>query len=168
MNAAEMERLYDAHAAGVFHYLMSFTRGEADARDLLQDLFVRLAATNSKETLRHEKSFVYRLAHNLAVDWLRRQQSKRVAEELLAGSAASDRLDAIDPDMAALSGQLARALNTLPEEQRSVLQLKLWEGMTFEEIAAVQGIPLNTAASRHRYGLEKLRTVLRPIYEELT
>lgn len=168
MNAAELERLYDAHAAGVYHYLMSFTRGEADARDLLQELFIKLAVTTSHGVLRHEKAFVYRLAHNLAVDWLRCQRTQRVAEERLAESAEADHLGAVDPDMVALSAQLAQALNTLPEEQRSVLQLKLWEGMTFEEIAAVQGIPLNTAASRHRYGLEKLRTLLRPIYEELT
>ncbi len=47
------------------------------------------------------------------------------------------------------------------------MQLKLWDGLTFEEIAEAQKIPLNTAASRYRYGLDKLRTLLRPIYEEL-
>ena len=55
----------------------------------------------------------------------------------------------------------------LPDEQRTIIQLKLWDGLTFEESAEAQGVPLNTAASRYRYGLEKLRTLLRPLYEEL-
>ena len=58
-------------------------------------------------------------------------------------------------------------MQTLPDDQRTVVQLRLWDGLTFEEIAEAQGIPLNTAASRYRYGLEKLRTLLRPLYKEL-
>ena len=45
--------------------------------------------------------------------------------------------------------------------------LKLWLDMTFEEIAETQGIPLNTAASRYRYAIDKLRTRLRPLYDEI-
>jgi RNA polymerase sigma-70 factor (ECF subfamily) len=58
-------------------------------------------------------------------------------------------------------------LAALPSEQRSVVHLKLWEGRSFLDIAAILQIPANTAASRYRYGLDKLRTLLRPIYEEL-
>jgi RNA polymerase sigma-70 factor (ECF subfamily) len=68
---------------------------------------------------------------------------------------------------AELARRLTHALAILPLEQRSVAQLKLWDGLTFEEIAEVQGIPLNTAASRYRYALEKLRSELRPLYDEL-
>ena len=59
------------------------------------------------------------------------------------------------------------ALNELPAEQRTVAQLKLWDGLTFDEIARAQGIPLNTAASRYRYAIDKLRALLRPLYEEI-
>ena len=72
-----------------------------------------------------------------------------------------------DPDQAEFAKRLEAALALLPMEQRSVAQLKLWDGLTFEEIAEVQGIPLNTAASRYRYALEKLRSELRPLYDEL-
>jgi len=48
-----------------------------------------------------------------------------------------------------------------------VLHLKLWEGLTFEVIAETLGIPPNTAASRYRYGIDKLQSRLRPLYEEL-
>jgi RNA polymerase sigma-70 factor (ECF subfamily) len=58
-------------------------------------------------------------------------------------------------------------VESLPDEQRAVVELKLFDGLTFEEIAEVQGVPLNTAASRWRYGIERLRAILRPIYEEI-
>jgi len=49
----------------------------------------------------------------------------------------------------------------------AVVHLKLWEGLTFAEIAATLDIPPNTAASRYRYGLDKLRERLRPLYDEI-
>ena len=51
-------------------------------------------------------------------------------------------------------------LSRLPEEQLTVVVLKVWHGMTFAEIATALDIPANTAASRYRYAMEKLRTWL--------
>jgi len=48
-----------------------------------------------------------------------------------------------------------------------VVHLKLWEGLTFEQIAGTLDIPLNTAASRYRYGIDKLRGHLRLLYDEI-
>ena len=161
---SQLEYLYDAHAAGLFRYFIGFVRCEADAKDLLQELFIRLAAQPLPEAVGSERAFLWRMAHNLAIDWLRRHQVRRRAEaaapvEIFATHA--------DPDQAELARRLTLALAGLPLEQRSVAQLKLWDGLTFEEIAEVQGIPLNTAASRYRYALEKLRSELRPLYDEL-
>jgi RNA polymerase sigma-70 factor (ECF subfamily) len=72
-----------------------------------------------------------------------------------------------DPDESAFRLGLAEALGELPEDQRSVVHLKLWEGLTFEAIARLLDIPPNTAASRYRYGIDKLRARLRPLYEEI-
>ena len=58
-------------------------------------------------------------------------------------------------------------MGELPSDRRAVVHLKLWVGLTFEAIAELLGIPLNTAASRYRYGLDKLRVRLRPLYEEI-
>jgi len=55
----------------------------------------------------------------------------------------------------------------LPEDQRAVVHLKLWENLTFEQIATTLEISPNTAASRYRYGLDKLRALLRPLYDEI-
>ncbi len=55
----------------------------------------------------------------------------------------------------------------LPADQRAVVHLKLWEHLTFDEIAQALDLSANTAASRYRYGIDKLREALRPIYEEI-
>ena len=167
MNNHELERLYDAHASGLFHYLVTFTKTEADARDLLQEIFIRLARGESRG-MQSDKAFLYRLAHNLAIDWLRRRKVRWDSEEQLIRELESGGDQrAPQPDAALLALRFAAALKSLPDEQRTVVQLKLWDGLTFEEIADAQGIPLNTVASRHRYALAKLRTLLRPLYEEL-
>ena len=72
-----------------------------------------------------------------------------------------------DPDEQEFRRALAEALGELPPDQRAVVHLKLWEGLTFEQIADALEIPMNTAASRYRYGLDKLRDRLRPLYEEI-
>jgi RNA polymerase sigma-70 factor (ECF subfamily) len=166
MNDRKLEEIYDAHASGLFHYLVTFTKTEADARDLLQELFIKLA--RGVEIKRQsERAFLYRLAHNLAIDWLRRRKARWDSEERLLAELDVGRQRAADPDAELLARSFAEAMRTLPDEQRSVVQLKLWDELTFEEIATVQGIPLKTAASRYRYALEKLRTLLRPLYAQL-
>ena len=166
MNDRELERIYDAHASGLFHYLVSFTRAEPDARDLLQELFIKLARGNALEA-RSETAFLYRMAHNLAIDWLRRRAAREESEERLFHEVNGASQRAPDQDARLLARRFAQAMETLPVEQRTIAQLKLWDGLTFEQIAEAQGIPLNTAASRYRYALDKLRALLRPIYEEL-
>ena len=58
-------------------------------------------------------------------------------------------------------------MKELPPDQRAVVHLKLWERLTFEQIAETLEISPNTAASRYRYAIDKLRERLRPIYEEI-
>jgi len=166
MNDRDLSRIYDAHAPGLFRYLAAFTKAEPDARDLLQELFIKLARQQRIE-VRSEKAFLYKLAHNLAIDWLRHLKATRDLEERLSAELTGGSQPAPDPDALLLAQRFAEAMGKLPDEQRTIVQLKLGEGLTFEEIAEAQGIPLNTAASRYRYGLDKLRTLLRPIYEEL-
>ena len=165
--SANIERLYDEHAGPLFAFLLNFTRDEADTRDLLQELFIKLAREPGLLAgVRTERAFLMRLAHNAAVDLMRRRATRDRAKEGLAAEimpfAPVD-----DPDEQVFRQELAAALGELPGEQRAVVHLKLWEGLTFEEIASVLEIPPNTAASRYRYGLDKLRGRLRPLYEEI-
>ncbi len=163
----ELARLYDAHAGALFAFAMTLTRSEADSRDLLQDLFRRLATTSLPPDLRDERRWLLRSVHNLAVDGIRRREVQGRAQTKLAEESLELFATVSDPDEAVFRRALADALGTLPAEQRGVVHLKLWEGLTFERIAELLEIPLNTAASRYRYGLDKLRDQLRPLYDEI-
>jgi len=164
----DIERLYDKHAQPLYAFLLNFTRDEADTRDLLQEIFVKLAREPKLLAgVREERAFLIRLAHNAAVDLMRRRGTRGRMKENLAAEMISPFAPAGDPDEKYFRDELAAALAELPEEQRAVLHLKLWEELTFEEIAAALDISPNTAASRYRYGLDKLRDRLRPIYEEI-
>lgn len=164
----DLRQLYDEHAPALFAFLLNFTRRDADARDVLQELFGKLIAHPERLAGVHEmRRFLLRLAHRQAIDTHRRRATH---EAVLARAAAEPpalfSLSA-NPDEAAFRAALAGALAELPAEQRAVVHLKLWEQMTFAEIAAALDIPANTAASRYRYGLDKLQALLRPLYEEL-
>lgn len=163
----EIERLYDEHAQSLFAYLLNFTRDEADTRDLLQEIFVKIAREPALlKSVRDERAFLIRLAHNAAIDLIRRHGRRERTKENFAAETISVFAAATDPDEQIYRDELSAALADLPEDQRAVVHLKLWENQTFEQIAAALDIPPNTAASRYRYGIDKLRARLRPLYEE--
>ena len=164
----DIERLYDEHAQPLYAFLLNFTRDEADTRDLLQDIFIKLAREPKLLAgVRDEHAFLIRLAHNAAIDLIRRRGTRERTRENFAAEIISPFAPAGDPDEKLFRDELAGALAGLPPDQRAVVHLKLWEGLTFEEIAATLEIPANTAASRYRYALDKLRDRLRPLYEEI-
>ncbi len=169
MRGPELRRLYDEHAQALYAFLLNLTRDEADTRDLLQDLFVKLARKPEPLAgVRDIRAFLIRLAHNSAIDLIRRRGTRDKTREQFAAESISPFAPASDPDKQTFRAALADALAGLPTEQRAVVHLKLWEGLTFEQIADALDIPLNTAASRYRYGLDKLRERLRPLYDEIT
>ena len=165
---ADIERLYDEHAQALFAFLLSFTRDEEDTRDVLQEVFVKFARQpDLLRAARDERAFLLRLAHNAAVDLMRRRRTRAKNHEQFGAENIPSFAPSTDPDESAFRQELAAALGELPPDQRAVVHLKLWAGLTFEQIATALEIPLNTAASRYRYGLDKLRSRLRPIYEEI-
>lgn len=167
MASPTLEQLYHEHAQALFAFLLNLTRNETDTHDLLQQIFVKLA--NSPDLLknvRERRGFLIRLAHNLAIDSIRRRGSRDKNHEAFSAE-LSIFAHSTDPDEQSFRNGLTRAMAELPEEQRAVVHLKLWEGLTFEEIARALEISTNTAGSRYRYGLDKLRERLRPLYDEI-
>jgi RNA polymerase sigma-70 factor, ECF subfamily len=163
----DLQRLYDEHAQALFAFLLNLTRSETDTHDLLQEIFTRLAREPGLlGGAREERAFLIRLAHNAAIDLMRRRGTRQKYHDQFAEELTIFAIEG-QPDEAAFRESLSRALAELPEEQRSVVHLKLWEHLTFEQIADTLDISPNTAASRYRYGLDKLRERLRPIYEEI-
>jgi len=164
----DLTRLYDEHVQALFAFLLNLTRNEPDTRDLLQELFVKVAQQPALLTgVREERAFLLRLVHNAAIDLMRRRGARERNYEQLASESACAFADAATPDEQAFRQALSEALGELPAEQRAVVHLKLWEGLTFEAIARMLDVSLNTAASRYRYGLDKLRQRLRPLYDEI-
>ena len=131
------------------------------AEDVVHDAFCKFIESREKLKLAGSlKSFLATCVINLARDKLRARKLHTCdPDEVTAES-----LDTNEPDHEAIFGEQARDLNRaisqLSYEQREVIMLHLQGDMKFREIAGLQGISINTAKSRYRYGLEKLRTVL--------
>lgn len=141
---------------------------EEDARDVCQDTFLR--AFRALPGFKGEAKFsswVYRIALNLCRDWMRRQRRSPTVqspegtdlEELAAEHGPAESIE----DLVArrqLSAVVAEAMALLPEEQRTAIVLKEYQGMTFQEIADIQGCPLSTVKTRLYQGLSVLRRQL--------
>ncbi len=168
LTAAELERIHDEHVVAMFRHGLAVLRDEAAVRDVLQDVFLKLAEGRvDLATVENQRSYLLRMVHHAALDLLRRRKVRQDHVEKQSAAPAGFFETQQDPDREAYRRQLEVALAELPEEQRVVVVLKLWQERTFDEISEICGIPLNTAASRYRYGLDKLRALLRPLYEEL-
>jgi RNA polymerase sigma-70 factor (ECF subfamily) len=166
--APSLEELYDQHASALFGFLLNLLRNESDARDVLQDVFIKIAQRPQLlVNLTDTRAFLLRLAHNSAIDIIRRQSTRTRNYDALAKESLDLFAEAASPDEQVFRQTLSEALEELPPDQRAVVHLKLWERLTFETIADTLDISPNTAASRYRYAIDKLRDRLRPIYEEI-
>jgi RNA polymerase sigma-70 factor (ECF subfamily) len=128
----------------------------ADAEDIVQDAFVRFWR---RERSIENRALLYAAVRSAALDRLRSEQ-RRVRRE---ATVALDGAEHFEPQFAELDeGQqlLAQAVERLPGEQREVVILKIWNELTFAEIAGVLEISQNTAASRYRYALGALKKTL--------
>jgi RNA polymerase sigma-70 factor, ECF subfamily len=138
---------------------------EDDARDVCQETFLR--AFRALPGFKGEAKFsswVYRIALNLCRDWIRRQRRAPVVQlpedvdplEIAAETEPSESIE----DLVArreLSAVVKRVMALLPEEQRTAIILKEYHGMTFQEIADLQGCPLSTVKTRLYQGLAVVR-----------
>jgi len=165
LKTRDLERIYDEHGVVMFRHGMTLLRDRAAVHDVIQDVFLRLAeGRGDAGVLENERAYLLKMVHHAAIDRIRKAKVRGEDREV-RGIELFEHTP--DPDREAFRRELERALRKLPDEQRDVVVLKLWQELTFEEISIICDIPLNTAASRYRYGLEKLRTLLRPVYEEL-
>lgn len=154
------DELYDRYGEKMYHYLALRLGSIQDAEDVLQETFCRLARYSMRWAfVRDPKAFVFTALRNEANRFLARRARRRTVGISDAGD--RDRLAFVMDDPADVpSTDLARALAGLPDEQREVVVLKIFQDFSFKEIASLCGLSINTAASRYRYGIEKLRSTL--------
>ena len=154
LSAEEVRRLYDQHGPALVAYARGFLPDAAAAEDVVHQVFLRLLS--AELTMPDAPvAYVYRAVRNAALN--ARRNGLRLVELDPQSSIFRHRGGNREAALA-----LERALAELPEEQREVVVMRVWSGLTLEEIAAATTKPLNTAASRYRYALEKLREKLRP------
>jgi len=142
---------------------------EEDARDVAQETFLRaFRALPGFKGQAKFSSWIYRIALNLCRDWIRRKRRTPVSqmpEDVdLADLAAEQEPSESVEDLVArreLSAVVEEAMTILPEEQRTAVILKEYHGMTFQEIADLQGVPLSTVKTRLYQGLSVLRKHLK-------
>jgi RNA polymerase sigma-70 factor, ECF subfamily len=135
-----------------------WTNSRADAEDIVQEAFIRLWR---RQHSIENRALLYATVRSTALDRLRSDQRRARREAVVAQDGAGH----FEPEFAALDeGQqlLAAAVERLPNEQREVVILKIWNELTFAEIGNILEISQNTAASRYRYALGALKKTLQP------
>jgi len=148
---------YGAYAARLLQYAKSLLRSQAEAEDVVHDVFIGMArqlATGNPP--REMAAYLYTGVRHRSLDRLRRRRETPL-------EAADVELIAAPPgDLERIEQQrvLNRALLALPAEQAEVVILRTWHDLDFRAIAELQGTALSTALSRYQYGLDKLRKEL--------
>jgi len=158
---ASFAELYDLCAARCHHYLATVFGSRDVADDVLQDTFLRLVQNRLRlARVDDPVAYVFIVARNEAMRTLRRLfRARKKRPDVCLDSFFADRIseDISRREMAEL---VWRALLELAPEQKEVVELKIYSGLTFRQIAEITGVPLPTAATRFRAALERLRTKL--------
>ncbi len=170
------ETLLNRHQQQVYSKILFIVRDSELANDLFQDTFIKVVDTLKKGKYNEEGKFlpwVMRIAHNLSIDHFRRGKKMR----MLRATEQFDVFDTIQTDELHAEDRIIRdqihqdardLLETLPEEQRAVVHMRIERELSFQEIADETGVSINTALGRMRYALINLRRAMDESGIELT
>ncbi len=151
--------LYDRLGSRLIGAARTMSGSIRDAEDVVQDVFVELARSRKRLAgITDLEAYMFTMVRNAV-----RRRGRRAAVDrraLLAIAETRRAAGAFTATTELPDDELAAAVAALPTDQRDVIALKIDGGLTFAEIAAVMATSLNTAASRYRYALEKLRAAL--------
>ena len=161
------ETLYARHRGALYRYLTRQARDGEIANDLFQEVWSRVIVNRSRYEPRAKfRTFLFTLAHNCFIDHCRRTKSRPTGLRIEDADDA-DLLPAAEdtqPDTAVSRDETSRryraALATLPPEQRDVYLLHEESDLSLEEIARITGVGAETAKSRLRYAVAKLKAAL--------
>ncbi len=164
----DWKQCFDQISPNLVLYARQLTPSPADAEDVVQMAFVRWwrrFPNGDKENI----PLLYAAVRTIALD-LRRSDTRRAKREAVSEIAVpgedSPTFDA-PPEQKETAAIVTDALSKLPEDQREVVTLKLWGGLTFQEIATALGLSINTVAGRYRYALNHLQKHLSPLKDDL-
>jgi RNA polymerase sigma-70 factor (ECF subfamily) len=155
-----LREAYDLCGRDMLLFARALTNGNLpDAEDCLQECFIRVwEGRRHLAEVRNIRAYLFTTLRNVFLNHqraeareMRRRADRAEMPGLVLAGPADERIE---------PARLDKALTALPLEQRQVVILKVWGGLTLAEIAGVLDEPENTVASRYRYGLDKLRRLL--------
>lgn len=168
-DATAFDLLYARHKGALFRYCLRHCRSRSTAEETFQDVWMRVIGARQRYQRRAMfTTWLYRIAHNRIIDGYRSDNSGKFQsldddDDEIGALPAADRND--EPDRRLASGRQAARLRTLlaelPAEQRDVFLLHEEAGLGLEAIAELSGVGRETAKSRLRYALSKLRAALK-------
>jgi RNA polymerase sigma-70 factor, ECF subfamily len=155
-DSAALDWIWDAYATRLLAFATALLRSRHDAEETLQNVFVKIAQNRTRLAVaRSLKAYLFTMTRNEAMTLACQRNRREIPVDPASfGLLPADPAHPPAPDEAEAA---ARHLAALPEKQREVIVLKIFQDMTFDEISISLRISLNTAASRYRYGLEKLK-----------
>lgn len=149
-------RLYDQHGASVYRYALMLLADPAAAEDAVQQVFTALLRPAATIGFDHEAHYLRRAVRNECFSTLRRRKVRN--EDSTRSLLEPAGTDPVAPEERIA---LERAIRALPVDQREVVHLHVFEGLTFREIAEQAGESINTVAGRYRYALARLSKLLK-------
>jgi RNA polymerase sigma-70 factor, ECF subfamily len=156
-NASDWQFWLNRHGPALLLLARQFAPTQADAEDVVQDAFVRF--WRSHATVTDPSAYLYSCVKHCALDRLRGRE-RRLRREERAARPEAEPLFVSPVEQAERTALIQSALAALPTEQAEVLVMKIWGGLSFPQIAAATQTSPNTAASRYRYALARMRQVL--------
>lgn len=146
----------ERHGAALVLYARQWSASAADAEDAMQAGFLKFWRTRHRA--KDEVAYLYACVRGAAMDQSRSQRRRIVRESNLTTPESSPFEPALE--QAERNAAIEAALADLPADQREIVVMRLWGGLTFAQIGQALDIPFPTAASRYRYALQRLETDL--------
>jgi RNA polymerase sigma-70 factor (ECF subfamily) len=160
--------LIKRHQSKIYGFIYSKVTDRDISDDIFQDTFIKVIKTLKSNSYNEEGKFlpwVMRISHNLIVDHFRRNKKMpmfRETEEFSIFSIMTDNSPNVENRIITeqVESDLQRLIEELPDDQKEVLQMRIYQDLSFKEIADMTGVSINTALGRMRYALMNLRKVI--------
>jgi RNA polymerase sigma-70 factor (ECF subfamily) len=151
---------YNRHSSRVYSLLLKWLGGRAEAEDVLQEVFWQVWCKAGQYDARRSppEAWLFLLARSRGTDFLRQHRPDAALPAGQEPAGPGDPSHRVEQEE--LTGQVRHALASLPEEQRRAIMLTFYTGLTNEQLARYLDIPLGTAKTRIRLGMERLRCLL--------
>ena len=163
---SDFELLVSRYQEQIYNYVFSLVRDRQLTDDIFQDTFVKIIRTLKAGLYKDEGKFIQfamRIAHNLIIDHFRKENRIPVVESSSEDYNYLDNAPITDPSVEQgmivdqIHSDLRKMIEKLPVEQREVLRMRIYDDMSFKEIADITNVSINTALGRMRYALINLR-----------